>query len=60
MSTSVERSERGNNPIVPTQLVEHAASFKLPSLVICFEPTPREFFAGDRAPVRLSTFRDKY
>lgn len=42
------------------QLVEHAASFKLPSLVICFEPTPREFFAGDRAPVRLSTFRDKY
>jgi len=42
------------------QLVDHSASYRLPSLVMCFEPTPREFFAGDSGPVRLSTFRDKY
>jgi riboflavin kinase/FMN adenylyltransferase len=31
-----------------------------PSLVMCFEPTPREFFHREEAPARLSSFREKY
>jgi riboflavin kinase/FMN adenylyltransferase len=41
------------------QLSEQAREDGLPSLVMCFEPTPLEFFCGDRAPARLSTFREK-
>lgn len=32
----------------------------LPSTVIAFEPTPQEFFAGQRAPARLTRFREKF
>ncbi len=32
----------------------------LPSMVISFEPGPREFFMKDAAPPRLQRFRDKY
>lgn len=42
------------------QLVARAARDGLPSLVMCFEPTPREFFAGRDAPSRLSSFREKF
>lgn len=45
---------------VLAQLVERARQFGLPSLVMCFEPTPQEFFAGDKAPMRLSSFREKF
>lgn len=31
-----------------------------PSLVICFEPTPGEFFKPANAPSRLTRFREKY
>ena len=31
-----------------------------PSLVMCFEPTPREFFHREEAPARLSSLRDKF
>ncbi|MHB1084998.1 MAG: bifunctional riboflavin kinase/FAD synthetase [Thiobacillus sp.] len=31
----------------------------LPSCVLSFEPHPREFFAPDQAPVRLSSLREK-
>ena len=41
------------------QLSEQAREDGLPSLVRCFEPTPLEFFCGDKAPARLSTFREK-
>ena len=41
------------------QLSEQAREDGLPSLVMCFEPTPLEFFCGDKAPARLSTFREK-
>jgi riboflavin kinase/FMN adenylyltransferase len=40
-------------------LSEQAREDGLPSLVMCFEPTPLEFFCGDKAPARLSTFREK-
>jgi len=44
---------------VLTQLVRQAREDRLPSLVMSFEPTPMEFFCRDKAPARLSTFREK-
>jgi riboflavin kinase/FMN adenylyltransferase len=41
------------------QLVHQAQEDRLPSLVMSFEPTPMEFFCRDKAPARLSTFREK-
>jgi riboflavin kinase/FMN adenylyltransferase len=32
----------------------------LPSIVMSFEPTPKEFFGGDRPPARLMRFREKF
>jgi riboflavin kinase/FMN adenylyltransferase len=32
----------------------------LPSVLMSFEPTPREFFATDRPPARLMRFREKF
>jgi len=37
-----------------------AEEFGLPSIVMSFEPTPREFFGGDRPPARLMRFREKF
>lgn len=37
-----------------------AQEFRLPSIVMSFEPTPKEFFATDRPPARLMRFREKY
>ncbi|MBT3610882.1 MAG: bifunctional riboflavin kinase/FAD synthetase, partial [Gammaproteobacteria bacterium] len=34
---------------------EHA----LPSMLMTFEPQPREFFAGEKLPARLTRFREK-
>jgi riboflavin kinase/FMN adenylyltransferase len=42
------------------QLSEKAAALNLPTTLITFEPTPAEFFAGDKAPARLTAFREKY
>jgi len=36
-----------------------AASRGLPACVMTFEPHPREFFAPDKAPVRLTSLREK-
>ncbi|WP_148861737.1 bifunctional riboflavin kinase/FAD synthetase [Marinobacter fonticola] len=41
------------------QVHERAAAEGLPSLVMIFEPQPREFFQGDEAPPRLTGFRQK-
>ncbi|MFX4682048.1 hypothetical protein ABTB34_21595, partial [Acinetobacter baumannii] len=40
-------------------LREEAARLGVPSMVICFEPQPQEFFGGEQAPGRLMTWRDK-
>jgi riboflavin kinase/FMN adenylyltransferase len=45
---------------VLAQLVACARQRDLPSLVMCFEPTPQEFFASGRAPARLSSLREKF
>lgn len=42
------------------QLAEKAAAMNLPTTLITFEPTPAEFFAQQKAPARLTTFREKY
>ena len=42
------------------QLRQHAEELNLPSVVLTFEPQPREYFQPDTAPARLSTFREKY
>ena len=41
------------------QLKKVATRKNLPSLVMLFEPQPVEYFAGDRAPGRISRLRDK-
>jgi riboflavin kinase / FMN adenylyltransferase len=42
------------------QLKRRAQELSAPSMVISFEPSPREFFLGDAAPARLQRFREKY
>ncbi|MEM9208453.1 MAG: bifunctional riboflavin kinase/FAD synthetase [Pseudomonadota bacterium] len=32
----------------------------VPSVLVSFEPTPKEFFAGDSPPARLMRFREKF
>jgi riboflavin kinase/FMN adenylyltransferase len=41
-------------------LLAKAAEFSLPSLVIVFEPLPREYFSPLQAPARLMSFREKF
>ncbi len=45
---------------VINQLLEKAMALGLPSVVIVFEPLPREYFSPLNAPARLSSFREKF
>lgn len=45
---------------VLAQLAGRARSLSLPAVVMSFEPTPREYFAGASAPPRLLRFREKF
>ena len=49
---------RGHQAIL-ARLRERAADLGLPSCVVIFEPQPREFFAPDKAPARLTRLREK-
>lgn len=49
---------RGHQAML-TRLGEAAEDLALPSAVLTFEPHPREFFAREAAPPRLSTLRGK-
>jgi riboflavin kinase/FMN adenylyltransferase len=42
------------------QVKQKAAQLGVPSVVMIFEPQPREFFQGDEAPPRLMPFRQKF
>jgi len=44
---------------VLNQLALKGDMLGLPAIVITFEPQPNEFFAPDKAPARLSRFREK-
>ena len=41
------------------ELTKAARRLRLPSCVMTFEPHPREFFAPDQAPARLTSLREK-
>ncbi|OUE47213.1 riboflavin biosynthesis protein RibF [Billgrantia desiderata SP1] len=49
---------RGHQAILD-QCREQASKLRLPVTVVVFEPQPREFFAGDQAPPRLTRLREK-
>lgn len=40
-------------------LIEEGKKRNLPTVVMIFEPQPLEFFAQDKAPIRITRFRDK-
>ena len=42
-----------------TRLTQAARGLGIPSCVMTFEPHPREFFAPDKAPTRLTSLREK-
>lgn len=48
----------GHQSLIKT-LNKKAKELKIPSLVITFEPHPQEYFVGQAAPARLTTFREK-
>jgi riboflavin kinase/FMN adenylyltransferase len=49
---------RGHRALID-RVVAKAREAKLSACVLTFEPHPREFFAGDAAPARLTRLRDK-
>lgn len=42
------------------QLISKGRELGLPTAVIVFEPLPREYFAPEKAPARLMSFREKF
>ncbi len=50
---------RGHQQVV-SALKKEGERRDLPVAVVVFEPTPQEFFAGDRSPARLTRFGEKY
>jgi len=48
----------GHQAVLET-LRGQSADLGLPSTVIVFEPQPQEYFMGDKAPARLTRFREK-
>jgi riboflavin kinase/FMN adenylyltransferase len=49
---------RGHQMLL-THLVAKGKALSVPSLLLTFEPLPREFFAGTTVPARLTRFREK-
>ncbi|RLA38496.1 MAG: bifunctional riboflavin kinase/FMN adenylyltransferase, partial [Gammaproteobacteria bacterium] len=48
----------GHQAIVE-QIKERARRYALPSVVVMFEPQPREYFSREQAPARLMRLREK-
>jgi riboflavin kinase/FMN adenylyltransferase len=42
------------------RLKEHATQLVLPTVVLTFEPTPREYLAPDAPPARLTSLRERW
>ena len=42
------------------QLIDKGRELGLPTVVVVFEPLPREYFAPRQAPARLMSFREKF
>jgi riboflavin kinase / FMN adenylyltransferase len=45
---------------VINHLLEKAAELAVPSVIIVFEPLPREYFSPVEAPARIMSFREKF
>lgn len=56
---SFDGLHRGHEALLE-QVFAAAALDGLPSVVMSFEPTPKEFFQADRPPARLMRFREKF
>jgi len=50
---------RGHQAVIQA-LQQKAAALNLPTVLISFSPHPKEFFAKEPAPARLTRLRDKY
>jgi riboflavin kinase/FMN adenylyltransferase len=50
---------RGHRQILE-RVLEEAGKRNLPSVVVSFEPTPREYFSSSKPPARLMRFREKF
>ncbi|HID81776.1 MAG TPA: bifunctional riboflavin kinase/FAD synthetase [Chromatiales bacterium] len=50
---------RGHQAVIQ-QLTNEAARLNCKKTVITFEPLPQDFFLGEKAPGRLTPFRDKF
>ncbi len=56
---SFDGLHRGHEALLG-QVFATAAANGLPSVVMSFEPTPKEFFQADSPPARLMRFREKF
>ncbi len=56
---SYDGLHRGHQKLLG-HVLDHAKAQGLPSIVMSFEPTPKEFFAQERPPARLMRFREKF
>ncbi len=56
---SYDGLHRGHQKLL-RHVLDHAKKKRLPSIVMSFEPTPKEFFAQERPPARLMRFREKF
>ncbi len=50
---------RGHQAVI-RHLLDKSVELGLPSVVIVFEPLPREYFAPVQAPARIMSFREKF
>ena len=50
---------RGHQTVLK-KLLSQSQALGLPSMVIAFEPSAKEFFLGSQAPARLTSFREKF
>ncbi len=55
---SFDGVHRGHQLLL-SHLVEKSRELDAPSMLLTFEPTPREFFRGGVVPARLTRFREK-
>lgn len=55
---SFDGVHRGHEMLL-SHLVEKGRELDAPSMLLTFEPTPREFFRGGVVPARLTRFREK-
>ena len=46
--------------IVLDKVLSKSRALGIPSMVITFEPSAKEFFLGSHAPARLTNFREKF